>query len=155
MLSRCNTQGHAHLSSTSQPATLHTAGMQLQPSDMQQTPWHTCPLLGYTCILPQAMPQIFLTSEVISGMSSLLETGQSSGITGWKHKPHSLQLRHLSRPHCPPPNSQMVIPLHSCSKINCVQHSCNPHLLKITNTLVYVHIVIVCITPECPLYVIL
>lgn len=54
-----------------------------------------------------------------------------------------------------PPNSQMAIPLHSCSKINCVQHTCNPHLLKITNTLVYVHIVIVCITPKCPLYIIL
>lgn len=69
-------------------------------------------------ILPQPMPQIFLISQVISGMPSLPETNQSSGITGWKHKPPPLQLWHLSRPHCAPPNSRTAIPLHSYSKIN-------------------------------------
>lgn len=80
---------HTPLSSTLPPATLHTAGLQLNPRDTQPTRHHgtACPLLGHTCILPHPMPQIFLASGVISGMSSLLETDQSSGITGWKHKP--------------------------------------------------------------------
>lgn len=43
------TWGHTLLSSSSPPATLHTAGVQLQPSNMQQTKHHgtPCPLLGY------------------------------------------------------------------------------------------------------------